>query len=274
MAYLDIRDLTEITAIALIIFSSLIWLGNDEKKRLLYAFYAYCLSVFISYFANLTVLYTILIFSLPILLLISILFHQRTLQKNFISFIKAPIKNNTSWLTEFIKCTLISLNNNKETTYVIECSDDLKEFIKIPMLFNADLTTDIFSILLEKHINSPNYIILLDQTGKLIATNAYWNPIDYTKYTLLQTKSLDAWHKLSLVISSKTDAIIFKGDPITRSFDFIAQGKLFEKINIDQLASLISLYLDKTSKTKLDYSINEKIINNIGKTIEIKNNQL
>lgn len=253
-------DILEMLILACTIYCIVHWLAQDEKKRLLYIFYGYCFSIFLSFIGHLVIIYTLLLFTSPIWILIGILLHQKILQKNFISLIKkSPKIVNSSWLNEFMKCILIALNRNKETTYVIECFDDINLFIKAPSKFNADITADIFSLLLENHTSSTNYLVWLDVTGKLIATNANWILSRNSDWLTSEMKVLQQWKRDGIIITNQCDAIIFKSNPTTRMFDIIIKGKLFENLNTNQLYNLLNLHMNKkTNNITKHFNINSK----------------
>lgn len=254
MLYLDYIDLLEIFILSCILYFLLLLLAQDEKKRLLYTFYGYCLSLFFSNILQLNILNSLLIFAFPLLTILALLFHQKTLQKNFVLLINSDgKKTNVNWLDELVKCTLIGLNANKETVYVIQCFNKLNLLIRAPSIFNADLSTDIFQILLSKHPNSPNYLIWLDKDGKLIATNANWTIEKNDEWLSSEIRELPAWKQNAVIISSKSDAIIFKSNVQTRSFDLITKGKQFQNLNTEQLYNLLIHCIAQSKFNKTDH---------------------
>lgn len=259
MLYLDYIDLLEILILSSAIYLMLLWLSQDQDKRLLYQFYLYCLCLYISNLFSLTIVYTVTIIATPVLVVLAFLFHQKTLQKNFVTLVDRNDypSVNFKWLEELAKCVLLSLNRNKELVYVIECTDKLNTIIRSPSIFNADLSLDIFEILLSKHPNSPNYMIWLNKDGKLLTTQANWNLEKNSEWLSEEVSNFAKWQQNAIITSNKTDAIIFKTNIESRSFDLIVTGKQFQNINSEQLYNLIAHHIKRFNAKKTNYQLTE-----------------
>jgi DNA integrity scanning protein DisA with diadenylate cyclase activity len=233
------RDSLEILILSSFVYYFLRWLKKDTQKNLTVTFYAYCALFATSYYAELPLLFSLLSSTVPLALTLFIILHQETLQRNFVMF-KRPLAKEAqkaSWIDELMRGCLTALNNNKELIILIERNDSLKNLLYAPCLFYADLKKDIFDIMAEKH--TPEYMMWVTHDGKFVAINASWRINLHEEWVSKEAAALHKWKQDSIFISSKTDAIIFKVKPLTRTFDLITQGKVFEDLSSEQLLALI-----------------------------------
>lgn len=245
-------DMIEILFFSVIIYFFLLWLKQDTQKNLIFPFYIYCTITFISYYANLNIISTTLFLAAPLAIIIFIILHQNSLQKNFVMLkkVSATPSYNINWLEEFIRSCLSALNNNKEFICVIERSDQLQNTIKAPCIFYADFKKDIFDILIEKHTCKNTHLIWINHEGKIVAINATLDINISQEWMSTQADTLAKWKQDGIFISSKTDAIIIRVNPLTRTFDIIIKGKIVEGINTDQAFAVLQYNLDKTKNNK------------------------
>jgi DNA integrity scanning protein DisA with diadenylate cyclase activity len=235
------RDSIEILVVSGFMYAFLCWLKKDTQKNLTYAFYAYSILFCGSYYAHMGTLHYLLLTGTPCAFILFIVLHQETLQRNFVMFRRAPkgLQELSSWTDELMRGCLTALNNNKELVIVIERNDSLKNVLYTPCLFYADLKKDIFDILVEKHICSHDYMLWVTHEGKLAAINASWRINLDEEWITQEAQALHKWKQDGIFISSKTDALIFKVKPLTRSFDLIMQGKIAEDISSEQLLAIL-----------------------------------
>jgi len=167
--------------------------------------------------------------------------HQETLQKNFIAF-SATQKNSlpeAHWVDELIKCCLMALNRHREIILIIERNDPLKTLIHAPYFIYAELKKDVFDILLEKHIADNEYMMWINQQGKLVAINCSWKTHLDEAWISKDVQHMHQWKQNALFITSKTDALMLKVNPFTRSFDIVMSGKLLESMNAEYTSAFM-----------------------------------
>ncbi len=233
------QDLLEIIFLAMLFYYFLLWLKKDTQTNLTYGFYCYCLAAFMSYYGQLHTLSFLLFSCAPVILMLFIMLHQEKLQKNFVTLRRiAYDQQNMYWFEEFASSCLHALNNNKELVCILEKHDSIKNLLYAPCIFHADFKKDIFEILLEKHVQSNESMIWINSEGKLVAINTRWHINIDEEWISHEARSLHKWKQDGLFITSKTDAIIFKISPSTRTFDIIMQGKLIETITPQEAFSL------------------------------------
>lgn len=239
------RDILEITLFSTSIYTFLVWLKKDTQKDLTSAFYGYYILFIGSYYCSLYTLSTVLLLTSPITLILFIVLHQETLQKNFVVLkkIQKTPPTDMHWIDELMKIFLNAVNNKKDILGVIERCDNLQDILKAPYLFYADIKKDAFDILLEKHSCTQEHLLWLNQEGKLIAINSSWQLELSDEWISPDVLSLAKWKQDAIFITSKTDALVFKVNSLTRTFDLIVQGKLIEHNDAQQTLLLLYAYI-------------------------------
>lgn len=245
----SIQDIIEISFITLLTFYFIKWLATDNKKNLVYYFYGYCFSAFVSHYCSLFALRYVLLNSAPVIAIMFIVLHQKALQKNFVMLKNEESRDlSNNWVDELIQTCLYALNYNKEFTCLIERDIAIKELISTQSYFNADISKDICNILLEKQLSSPENMLWINNKGKIVAINATWKLNIEEQWISSNVKSLPKWKQDALFITDKTDTILFKIYPLTRSFDFIINGKLIENLSVQQAFDLLQNNLSQNTK--------------------------
>ena len=172
-----------------------------------------------------------------------IILHQESLQKNFITLSNpaVPIKDQGNWIDELIMCSLTALNRHRDIILVLERKDPLKSLIHAPYFIYAELKKDVFDILLEKQMPGNEYMIWINQQGKIVSINSSWKTQLDEDWISQEAEHMHVWKQHALYITSKTDALALKINPLSRSFDVITQGGIVEDMN----AEAVTTYLKK-----------------------------
>jgi hypothetical protein len=250
---LNWRDCIEILFFSSLVYIFLKWLKQDRHKNLVTAFYSYTLLACGAYYFQFFTISYVLINFFPIALVIFMILHQELLQKNFITLQRVTIpENEFDWFEELTRSCLTALNSNREIICVIERHDSLKNIITTPCHFYADFKKDIFDILLEKQIQGPYAFMWFNQEGKIVGINAYWNFKIDEEWITPEAQTVHKWKQDALFISSKTDALIFKITPLTRTFDIVTHGKLLEEIPSHQAFTIMQRYITTQKITAQD----------------------
>jgi hypothetical protein len=238
---LPYKDIVEVLFFSTICYYILLWLKKDTERNLIFYFYAYTGIFLTAHYADLPVIRFVLLLSAPVIALLFIIIHQETLQKNFIKLSKAPLSTyeTSHWVDELLKCCLMALNRHKEIVLVIERNDSLKSLIQAPYYIYAELKKDVFDILLDKHITGTEYMIWINQQGKLVAINASWRSQLDDTWISKEAEHMHTWKQHGLFITDKTDALMFKVNPLTRSFDLATQGRIIETMNAEQASAFM-----------------------------------
>jgi hypothetical protein len=255
LGIVSIKDSIEILVISAGIYYFLRWIEKDKQKNLLFFVYGYYTTYLLVQYSALTTLSTLLMYTIPSTLVLCIILHQETLQRNSIVFKKEPKQAQESgfWLDEFIKLCLSALNNKKELLFVLERTDSLQELITTPGMFYADIKKETAELLFEKQYCDGQKFIWLQQEGKLLSINAQWKLTHYQDWINDDIRTLARWKQDALFITAKTDALIIKINSISRSFDIISNGILYEHNDAQQTAVLLRKHLVQTLKDTTCY---------------------
>lgn len=243
-------DLIEIFFFTSTIYFFSLWLKKDQQKNLVPAFYFFCSTIIFSYALDMHNLNNFLIIFMPTILMLFILVHQNTLQKNFIMIKNAnlpKIKNN-DWFDPFMRHCLSLINQNKQIICAIEGKDNLEELLINQININTQINKEIIDLAINSTIFNQNEIIHINYQGNLIGLNSAWNTKNHTFYVAEDTQDIESWKQDSLLLSSKTDVLIFKICPKKRMVDIIAQGKIIENLAIAAAIKVIQEYINKNLK--------------------------
>ncbi len=247
---LPYRDIIEVLFFAGAIYYIQLWLKKDSQRNLLLGFYIYCALFCASYYADLPVLRFILFIFAPAIAMLFIILHQETLQKNFITLSNPaiPLKDQSTWIDELIKCTLTALNKHKDIIVVLERNDPLKNLIHAPYFIYAELKKDVFEILLEKQAAGNDYMIWINQQGKIVSINSCWKTQLDEDWISQDAEHMHVWKQQALYFSSKTDALALKINPVSRSFDVVSQGRIVEGMTADAVTTYLKKQLLQGSR--------------------------
>ena len=127
---LIIKDIIEIGCLSILCYWCMCWLKQDHQKPLLIYCYLYCSLWIACFFLDLKTLLHLLELTAPVVVMLFILVHQKTLQKNFIGLYKAmpARKVQTLWLEELIR---FCLQTNRNFMFLVEYKNSIKEFLNI-----------------------------------------------------------------------------------------------------------------------------------------------
>lgn len=237
--------LIEILFFAALFYYFSLWLRRDRQKNLLFSFYAYCAVTFLAYAFNLTAISSFLFLFAPVTIMLFILLHQDTLQKNFVTVrtITPARMLNTEWLPILMQSLLVAINNNKMAICVIEKNDALKTLLSSPLTFNAPIQKELLDILLASTAFESTKMIWVNHHGQLLAMNATWQSLVDEPWVTEDVQQLDAWKQDAVLLTNKTDALVFGMHPATRTFTIIAQKKIVEGIQTSEAVMIIKQYL-------------------------------
>ena len=253
-SYITWKDVAEILLCSSAIYYFSLLLRNDRQKNLLLYFYCYCTLLLSTWAFDLTVATTFLFITAPVALVLFIIYHQEALQKNFVMLRNStPFKSaqiSGDWLETLIGNCLTALNNNKTIYCVIEHKDSLEQIVTCPLPLQTDVQKNLLALLLDSQVFDSKKMIWVNSQGKLLGLNAAWNITFEESVMTDSVKNLDSWQQDALFFTAKTDAIVFKLCPETRSFDIVAQSKLFNNVNTSHALKTIEKYLMSGTQTQ------------------------
>jgi hypothetical protein len=250
------KDIMEVLFFSSIIYYFSIWLKKDKKSNLLISFYSYCAIFLIASLVHLPTITAFLFYTSPLVFMLFIIVHQEIVQRNFVTLRKSVIQNNTElsdWLENLIRATLHAMNNKKQLICIIEHRSQLAPFIKAPFLFNSPIDQQLLTLLIDSDGYDQQRMIWCTTGGTLISINASWNILHDELWKTEHVKGCESWQQDALLMTNKTDAIIFKANALQRTFDVIAQGTLYEAVYPHHVLPLIKKQLSGSSVSKGDY---------------------
>jgi hypothetical protein len=234
--HLMIRDIAEILFYSSCIFTFCHWLKADKTKNLLLYFFGYCTFALIAWITELPTLAPFLFTYAPIAMLLFIVLHEKTLQRNLVALcsITPARTQHTDWLDSILSSSLATINAHKKITVIIEHKDSLDHFLTTPLNINADMSKNVLDVFLASSSYDEHKMVWITTTGTLRGINAQW-------HTATEQKD-DA-----LFYSTQCDAFIFTADHVSRSFSLITQGKETKNISAHQLHLMIKKQLSLIS---------------------------
>lgn len=244
-----LKDISEIAVYSLIIYAFCIWLKTDKTKNLLVYFFVYCFLFIGAWVVELPTVAPFLCAYAPIVLILFIIIHEKTLQRNLISLQNStPLRvQQEDWLDALLSSTLAAINNNKSITVVIENNDSLDYFLTTPLLINGDLRKDILHILLSSSSYEEQKMVWISKNGQIKGINAVWSE---TTQPTINSTSFNK--KDALFYTLQNDALIIHISAQTRRFTLISNGKEKERIQPNEIKNIIKKHLS------LDIPLNKR----------------
>lgn len=208
-----LRDIIEIIFYSSIVYCFCLWLKTDKTKNLLIYFLAYCTFTLCSWALQLPTITALLLSYAPIALLLFIIFHEKTLQRNFVtlSAITPAKKHDKDWIDLLLSSSLSIINNNKNISVIIENKQSLEHFLSIPFFINADINKEVLDIFLSSTSYDEKKMVLLNSNGLLRSFNVSWNDTNTAIFYTMHTDSIicNAYHL------SRTFTLIINGTETT-----------------------------------------------------------
>jgi DNA integrity scanning protein DisA with diadenylate cyclase activity len=244
------RDILEIFFLSSMVYALIRWLAQDVQKNILFWFYSYAALLFGTYYLNLQIIHMTLFVTSPVALMLFILLHQQTLQKNFITLTSLSTKAHATnhWLEELIQASLYALNKNREVFCIIERTDALDQFLSANSIFNATITRELLELLIEKIDHNGPIVLWVTHAGKLHAINPTWNATVDEIWVTEDVKALHKWKQDALFMTHKSDALMFALSPTTRLCTLITEGKIVPDLSAHHAFALLKNYCSLQSK--------------------------
>ena len=234
--------LAEIYFFSTIVYLFSVWLKSDKRHNLLLYFYTYCMVFALASFLDLSTIRLFLWYSCPVVFILFIIFHEEILQRNFVTLHNKQTLISpycTHWLENLVRASLYTMNNNKSLYVVIENYSDLKPFMNSDYIFNSPLSLELLTLIVDSAHFDAHKIIWCNSQGKLIGINSSWSIAvpDETPH------AIPSWQQEALLMTLKTDTIIFKVNIQDRNFDIVLKGTLYHTIQATQVVPFIKKHL-------------------------------
>lgn len=249
------KDLVEIIFFSFMVYGLQVWLSYDIHKPLLGYWYGYCALWMFSYCVQLTTLTCALSMAFPAFLIMFILIHQRTLQKNYVaiqSFSSGPTVHE-NWLDQLLKTALVLMNMNKPFWCIIQHTESLKTMVHTDVPLDAAITKSMLMILLEHTSLTAEKCLWITTKGAICGINASWScEADATVVDGIKLP----WQQDAVFFTGLTDALMLFVDPVSRSCTLIVSGTVIEHLTVQEVA----LYIKKHQNRSMVDTKQERVL--------------
>ena len=230
------RDAVEITFLTYFCYRWLRWLQSDKQKPLLRYFYSYSALWILSVCFEFSTLLFVLEYSLPLVMMLFVLVHQHTLQKNFVGLykIKPAQKAENNWLQEIVR---FCLQAQTDLYFLLEHTQSLSELVHSEITLHTPVKTALLQCIAQSTAFNPDQYFRVDTDGNLLGINVNWKkPL---ALTALEEQPLE---KASYYLID-SDACMIQYAHKTRSFTIIIRQKIYPGLSATQVLQSITHYL-------------------------------
>lgn len=254
------RSALEICIFSVLFYKTSLFLKRDRSKNLLPYFYGYCSIAALAYFIQLTTLSYFMIIFAPAAVCLFVLFHQETLQRNFVALKKmvqpqAPFADSLELL---MRCMLIAMNRKQEVTVLIEHTDNVDEFVECAFKINSPLNYELLQLLLESPSIDAKKMLWITHTGTIRGINAAWHDAITARSALGATQLLTA-RELAEWYTGKTDCVVIELDPVARNFAVSAHGSTKAQLTSHHVLQIVKRHsMNTNNPIKLEREIHAK----------------
>lgn len=242
-------DIIEVVFFIIAMLSWLRWLNADKEKNLATIFCFYSIVAIGSYYTELTTISMLLMGGFPLIMVIFIMLHQKSLQQNFITLTRlsqSTENSSNSWLSELMSFALSALYKQQDLIFIIERNNNLSLLLTSSCIIQALLTKE-FLELLTGPGTLPIYNLWLTHQGTIVGINTLMNHTLERELLANDVKHLPPWQQEALFITKTTDALVIKGSSNKKSFTLIIEGKCIEDISPQQTMVLLTRYIYPSS---------------------------
>lgn len=249
-----LQDYIEVTFFIFITHKALFWLKQDHTKHLLLTSYAYFSLLATTYLTSCSVLFVTLLLIAPAYIVFCIVIHQKQLQKNFISSSKkyftphtAPPKN---WLENLIQSCLIASHNKKNITCIIERNQSLQALLNATITLQTPIQKKTTNFILASEKIDQNCLLWTQSSGIIQGINVQWSSFLTDEILVKPKDTLALYYEAALLLTEKTDAIIFAINTTSDMHTIWYQGKCIQQVSVQQLLNFIKKIIQEPIEHK------------------------
>jgi DNA integrity scanning protein DisA with diadenylate cyclase activity len=245
-------DVLELAVLVGIVYGFGRWLKHDRSQRLLLYFYAGGVVCVLAVLFDLQAIVAFYKTAWPILVVLFIVVHQKSLQQNYIAArtIEADaVSVDHDWIRVIMRAAFKAVQRKKNLFFVIEGKQYIREYITTPVVFQSPVQEPVVDMIVESALIYDNSLVLLNQLGTLVALNGQWSlteppelAAEYTQLPLIQQQALFLTHK--------TDMLVFFVDAESKRLTVMAQGTLVKNLTSDTAELVINQYIRKQRLVK------------------------
>ncbi len=249
------QDIIEIIILSSGIYYFSLWLSYDKQKPLALSLYGYCFALIATQLMNLSTIYLLLVILCPLVFSVFILLHQETIQKNFIGLhaIQPVQKPTNDWIELAVRAALTAAGDNKTVCYLIEKKDDLSMLVNTSQLVDAPLSLSLLKLITTSNLYQQDKMIWINSHTKIKGYNTDWIKNSVDTWLTKDLQMQDQWVQDALFFSTKTDVLLVKCIPTTRTYTIIAGGKHKEHLSAQNTCIAIKQYLSSSHSLPGDF---------------------
>ena len=240
---LDWRDFFEIIAFSTVFYYVSLWLKKDKRTNLLPYFYGYCCSILFVSMIDFQVLFYVLTTFAPIIVLLFIVMHQETLQKNFVSLYRYTPAHHvpSEWQEELIRTMCIAHNKGKNLRLIIEHTQKLDGLITAPFILDAPFHQELLTTLIHSDSFRSNRFIWLRNNGTVASINTIvlLNEMENNP----EVKELPSWQQQALLLNNKTKSICITANENGEGFTVITQNSILSPLSTGNCLKLLKKHV-------------------------------
>lgn len=230
------QNYIEVAIFSFVIYKILQWLAQDHTKHLLLYVYAYAILMISSYATLCMTLFWTMFICIPVAMLASIVLHQKQLQKNFILASSKDLTPQTlpakNWLGLFMRSCLLAAYQKRQLYCIIERTNHLAPVLNNNCPLYLTLQQNVIDLIISSSALDNPSVIWLTQSGILNTVNATWKE---TLTSEMLSSHRQPHHGEIILLTSKTDAVVWSIDPTTKMAMLWYQGTFMQQLTIDQL---------------------------------------
>lgn len=258
-SYFSWRNVLEVTFFCMVVYYFSLWLKKDVQKNLLGYFFSYCLLTIGASLMELDTIVHFLMLATPVGLMLFIVFHQFTLQKNFVTLrnLVPAQHHNADWLETLVRSCLIAISTNKEVICIIEHHDSLQEHLNTPLPLHIPVSKEMLDILFSSSSFASTHMLWINSQGIVRGINARWHE-SHGSWTSDLVPADQQWKHDAILHTEKTDALVLKITRTNNAFEVVASGTLFENVSAAKTIAFVAKYLRTSSIDAKGDFIHEK----------------
>lgn len=239
--FFGFKDILEICLLAIPLYLFSRWLVSDTTKHLLLSFYGYCALLIFAWAFDLQTISFVMIALAPAAVFLWIAFHQKVLQRNFVTYKKMlPAEQiATAWHEALIRECLVVANNNKDITCVIEQKDAIQPYLSTFIAVQAPIHHDVMTFITASSQYQEEGMLIFSATGSLMAVNATWKMPTTASWVTGAINVEKLVEHNALFYSTHFDAITILLSHKKRLFTVIFDGIKHDNLSAAQTITLI-----------------------------------
>ena len=246
------HDIVEIIFFSSLCYYFFLWLQADKQKNLFPYFFYYWSATIFAFLCSLKTMYLMLLILSPIILLVFMMLHQTTLQRNYITLMNItppPDKHPSDWLEIAFRGFLYGMNRGKSIHCIIEQHNSIRALIETPINLNTPLQLDLLNMLIDTPTFDDTKYIIINHSGKLIGINSILQNTKDDTWLNDERETFPLWQQENMMLTLKSDAITLYANASTRNFTVIVQGKMIQHLDAKDTLKIIKKYVIKYTNT-------------------------